>query len=87
MVSTYGEFIADAIREDHEYNESAIAKLCAALEQCKLGVEQFKRLFHGKQEFPPTKGMEMAEEMLGLLYSLLIAIAVCVFVEKVVNKR
>lgn len=41
-----------------------IKSLVAALEQCKLEVEQFKRLSHGKQEFPPTKGMEMAEVVL-----------------------
>lgn len=63
-VETYAQFIADVIREDRKHNENTIAKLCAALEQCKLEVEQFKRLSHGKQDFPPTKGMAMAEAIL-----------------------
>lgn len=63
-VSTYGKFIADVIREDREHNESTIAKLCAALEQCKQEVEQFRRLSYGRGVFPSSKGMEMAEAIL-----------------------
>lgn len=44
--------------------DGSIRSLVAALEQCKLEVEQFHRLSYGKQDFPPTKGMEMAEAIL-----------------------
>jgi hypothetical protein len=44
--------------------DERIKILVTALEQCKLEVEQFQRLSHGKKQFPDTKGMEMAEAIL-----------------------
>lgn len=47
--------------------EAAEAKLRAAeeaLRQCRVEIERFQHLSYGKTDFPPTKGMELADAIL-----------------------
>lgn len=47
--------------------EAAIARAERAeeaLRQCRVEIERFQHLSYGKTDFPPTKGMELADAIL-----------------------